>query len=176
MSDMMRRIPTTRPPVPRLALLISLAVLLAMLMLPAAQGAAAPASQSQPTQTPILILATATPTPSPTPDTPTPDAFEPNNRVAEARPIEIGGKIDKLNFLPDGDVDYFVFFVKPDMVGLTAILDTYITFGLDTRVRVLRPDGSAIVENDDASPGDKRSHLTVTLGESGYFIIEVSNA
>jgi hypothetical protein len=175
MSDMMRRIPTTRLTVPRLALLISLALLLAMLMLPAAQGVAAPASQSQSTQTPVVIVATATPTSNPTPDTPTPDAYEPNNRVAEARPIEIGGKIDKLNFLPDGDVDYFVFFVKPDMVGLTAILDTYITFGLDTRVRVLRPDGSVIVENDDASPGDKRSHLAVALGESGYFIVEVSN-
>src|SRR6266508_525065 len=175
MSDMMRRLLTTRPIVPRLALLISLAAFLAMLVLPTAQGAAAPASQSQPTQTPVVIVATATPTSSPAPDTPTPDAYEPNNRVAEARPIEIGGKIDKLNFLPDGDIDYFVFFVKPDMVGLTAILDTYITFGLDTRVRVLRPDGSVIVENDDASPGDKRSHLTVALSEGGYFIIEVSN-
>src|SRR2546428_2383573 len=111
---MMRRLLPTRPKLPRLALLISLAVFLAMLILPAAQGAAAPAGQGQPTQTPLVIVATATP--SPTPDTPTPDAYEPNNTIADARPIEIGGKIDKLNFLPDGDVDYFVFFVKPDMV------------------------------------------------------------
>jgi hypothetical protein len=172
----MRPISTTVPNVPRLALLLGLAVLLAMLVLPVTQGVAAPAAQGEPTQTPLVVVATATTTPSPTPATPAPDAAEPNNTLAEARPIELGGKIDNLTLFPDRDVDDFVFFVKPDMVGLTAILDTYITYGMDTRLRVLRPDGSMIAENDDASPGDKRSHLSVALTESGYVIIEVSNA
>src|SRR5581483_8638183 len=144
--------------------------------LPVTQGVAAPASQGEITQTPLVIVATATPTSSPTPDALAPDAAEPNNTVADARPIELGGKVENLTFFPDGDVDFFVFFVKPDMVGLTAIIDTYITYGMDTRLRLLRPDGSAIAENDDASPGDKRSHLSVALTESGYFVIEVSNA
>jgi hypothetical protein len=172
----MRRQQPTQPKIPHLALLLGLAVLVAMLALPATQGVAAPAAQGETTQTPLVIVATATPTPSPTPDAPVPDAAEPNNTLADARPIELGGKIDDLTLFPEGDVDDFVFFVKPDMVGLTVIIDTYITYGLDTRIRVLRPDGSALAENDDASPGDKRSHLSVALTESGYVIIEVSNA
>lgn len=172
----MRRQKPTQPKILHLALLIGIALVLATLALPATQGVAAPAAQGEPTQTPLIIVATATTTPSPTPDAPALDAAEPNNRVADARPIELGGKVDNLTFFPNGDVDFFVFFVKPDMVGLTAILDTYITYGMDTRLRVLRPDGSVIAENDDASPGDKRSHLSVALTESGYVIIEVSNA
>ena len=172
----MRRQQTTQSRIPRLALLFGFALVLAMLALPVTQGVAAPAAQGEPTQTPLIIVATATTTPSPTPDTPAPEAAEPNNTLADARPIELGGKIDNLTLFPDRDVDDFVFFVKPDMVGLTAILDTYITYGMDTRLRVLRPDGSVIAENDDASPGDKRSHLSIALTESGYVIIEVSNA
>jgi len=172
----MRRHQPTQPKIPRLALLLGIALLLAMLALPVTQGAAAPAAQGQPTQTPLIIVATATPTASPTPDAPALDAAEPNNTLDTARPIELGGKIDNLTLFPERDVDFFVFFVKPDMVGLTAILDTYITYGMDTRIRVLRPDGALVAENDDASPGDKRSHLSVALTESGYVIIEVSNA
>lgn len=167
---------TWQPRSSRLALLHSVALLLALLALPATQGTAAPASQGEPLQTPLVVVATATPAASPTPATPAPDAAEPNNTIAEARPIELGGKVEQLTFFPDGDIDYFVFFVKPNMVGLTAILDTYITYGMDTRMRALRPDGSLLAENDDASPGDKRSHLSVALTESGYVVIEVSNA
>lgn len=165
-----------QPKISHLVMLIGLAVLLVMLALPVTQGVAAPASQTEATQTPHVVVATATPTITPTPDTPAPDAAEPNNTAADARPIELGGKVEQLTFFPGGDVDFFVFFVKPDMVGLTAIIDTYITYGMDTRLRVLRPDGTAIAENDDASPGDKRSHLSVALTESGYFVIEISNA
>ena len=167
---------TTQLRLPYLMLLLSLAVLLAMLALSATQSAAAQAAESNSTQTPSILMATATPTASPTADTPAPDAAEPNNTPGTARPIELGGKIDNLTLFPNNDVDDFVFFVKPDMVGLTVILDTYITYGMDTRLRVLRPDGSLIAENDDASPGDKRSHLSVALTESGYVVIEVSNA
>jgi hypothetical protein len=172
----MRRQQTIQVKIPQLTLLLGLVVLLAMLALPATQGVAAPAAQGEPTQTPLMVVAVATTTPSPTLDTPAPDAAEPNNTLDTARPIELGGKIDNLTLFPNSDVDDFVFFVKPDMVGMTAILDTYITYGMDTRLRVLRPDGSQIAENDDASPGDKRSHLSVALTESGYVIIEVSNA
>lgn len=169
----MRRSRTTQFRRLRFVLLASLVVALA---LPATQGIAAPAFQAEATQTPLVIVATATPTPSPTPDAPGPDAAEPNDTIAAARPIELGGRIERLTFYPAGDVDDFVFFVKPDMVGLTAVLDTYITYGMDTRLRVLRPDGSAIAENDDARPGDKRSHVSLALTESGYVIVEVSNA
>ena len=55
----MRPISTTVPKVPRLALLIGLAVLLTMLALPATQGVAAPAAQGEPTQTPLVVVATA---------------------------------------------------------------------------------------------------------------------
>ncbi|HEX5689371.1 MAG TPA: hypothetical protein VFX76_05185, partial [Roseiflexaceae bacterium] len=158
----------SQTPLMRLLLLLSLAALLTMLALSATQGAAM-AAQAQPT-------ATATPTASPTVVVSGPDAYEPNNTLAEARPIELGGTIDRLTFQPESDVDDFVFFVKPDMVGLSAIIETAITYGLDTRVRVLRPDGSVVAENDDASPGDKRSYLTLALSESGYLIIEVANA
>ena len=172
----MRRQQPIESKIPHLALLIGLALVLAMLVLPVTQGVAAPASQGEPTQTPLVIITTATPTASPTPDTPAPDAAEPNNTLDTARPIELGGKIDNLTLFPERDVDFFVFFVKPDMVGFAAILDTYITYSMDTRLRVLRLDGSVIAENDDASPSDKRSHLSVALTESGYVIIEVSNA
>ena len=167
----MRRSRTTQFRRPRFVLLASLVVALA---LPATQGIAAPAFQAEATQTPLVIVATATPTP--TAGAPGPDAAEPNDTIAAARPIELGGRIERLTFYPAGDVDDFVFFVKPDMVGLTAVLDTYITYGMDTRLRVLRPDGSAIAENDDARPGDKRSHVSLALTESGYVIVEVSNA
>src|SRR3712207_5766496 len=95
----------------RLVLLIILALLAAVLALPAAApGAAAPARQDQATP-----MGTNTPTPTATPDVPKPDAYEPNNTIGEARPVELGGTTDKLNFAPEGDVDYFVAFVKPDM-------------------------------------------------------------
>jgi hypothetical protein len=191
----MRHLQIIRRHPPRLALLIGVALFAAVLTLPAAPGAAAPTRQDQatmtatstrtttptPTSTPVVIVVTATPaatataTPTATPDVPKPDTYEPNNTIGEARPVEFGGKLDKLNFAPDGDIDYFVAFVKPDMVGLTAIVETGITFGLDTRIRLLRPDGSLIAENDDISPGDKRSRIEIVIREAGYVVIEVAN-
>ncbi len=170
----MRRHQPIQATIPRRALLLGLGMLLAMLVVPTTQGIAAPAAGREATQTALAL--TATPTASPTPGAIGPDSAEPNNTLAEARPIELGGTIEQLTFFPAGDVDNFVFFVKPDMVGLTALLDTFITYGMDTRLRVLRPDGSVIAENDDASPGDTRSHLRIALTESGYAMIEVSNA
>jgi hypothetical protein len=137
-----------------------------------------PSATATGASTPTWVVVTATATPSPTATaqpTPVPDAYEPNNSISQATPYELGGTLEKLSFWPAGDVDNFTFLVKATDLGLTLTVDTRISYGLDTRIRVLWPDGRVLAENDDAAPGEKRSHLAILLQDQGYFVIEVTN-
>ncbi len=124
------------------------------------------------TQTPYVI--TATPPSTPTANLPQPDAYEPNDTLGAAATLALPTKVEKLNFYPAGDVDYFRFSVKASQSGLTLTLDTYTDIGIDTTLRLLRSDGTIIAENDDFSPTDARSHLAVTASE-GEYSLEIAN-
>lgn len=146
-------------------------------------------AQTTPTQTPYVITATsvpmtqtpyiitATPIPAttvPTATTPQPDASEPNNALDRATWITMPGRIDKLNFYPAGDVDYFRFTVKASQQGLTLTVETFVDSGLDTVLRIFDANGVLKGENDDVSPSDPRSYLAGQLAPGDY-VIEVSN-
>ncbi len=146
-----------------------------------ATGTTSPTETASPTPTASpTSTATATARPTATPDatvlpSPLPDAYEPNDSPEQAAPIDIGQRLEKLSFWPLGDIDYFVIEVKAGQVGLTLTLDTYQTFGLDTRLRLLGPDGRIVAENDDVDATDPRSHVAVALPAAGRYLIEASN-
>ncbi|MBA3469129.1 MAG: pre-peptidase C-terminal domain-containing protein [Herpetosiphonaceae bacterium] len=124
------------------------------------------------TQTPYVV--TATPAATPTANAPQPDAYEPNDTSGTAARIALPALVEKLNFYPAGDIDYFRFSVKASQSGLTLTLDTYAEIGIDTTMRLLSSDGSIIAENDDFSPTDLRSHIAVT-SSAGEYSLEIAN-
>ena len=103
-----------------------------------------------------------------------PDAAEPNNDSGQATPLGAPATLDKLSFWPLGDVDYFAVQVKPSQAGLTLTVNTYLTVGLDTQLRLLTSDGAEIASNDDISPTDPRSSLAIRA-EAGTYLVEVRN-
>jgi hypothetical protein len=159
----------------RLIVLFSFCLLLT---LSAAANAAQP-EQEATTVTPTpSVTATSTPAPSanPTPSAqPEPDLHEPNDTADHATAIDIGQRLDKLSFWPLGDVDYFSIVVKDGQRGMTLLLDTEHSFGLDTRMRLLTSDGQLIAENDDATPTEARSHIAVVIHAAGRYVVEVTN-
>jgi hypothetical protein len=131
-----------------------------------------PTDTPEPTQTPYVI--TATPSPTPTANLPQPDAYERNDTSGTAAMIALPAQVEKLNFYPAGDVDYFRFSVKASQSGLTLTLDTYAEIGIDTTMRLLSSDGAIVAENDDFSPTETRSHIAVRTSE-GEYSIEIAN-
>lgn len=152
--------------------ILTCAGLLVLLTLNAAAQAAQP-DELTPTAT-ATVTTTPTPLPSASP-TPEPDAWEPNDTADQATPLDVGQRLDKLSFWPLGDVDYFSLVVKDGQRGMTLLLDTEHSFGLDTRLRLLTSDGQLIAENDDASPTETRSHIAVEIRAAGRYVIEVTN-
>jgi len=149
--------------------------------IPAATATATTTATSQPTspsaatETPWL---TATPWLTPTPMLPSaepvPDSAEPNNDAGRATPLGVPSTLDKLSFWPLGDVDYFSVGIKPSQAGLTLTINTYLTVGLDTQLRLLTSDGAEVASNDDVSPTDPRSSIAVRT-EAGTYLLEVRN-
>ncbi|KPL83016.1 pre-peptidase C-terminal domain-containing protein [Herpetosiphon geysericola] len=153
--------------------------------IPAATATATTTATSQPSVTATMpsvatetAWPTATPWLTPTPMLPSaepvPDSAEPNNEADRATPLGVPATLDKLSFWPLGDVDYFAVQVKPSQAGLTLTINTYLTVGLDTQLRVLTSDGAAIASNDDVSPTDPRSSLALRA-EAGTYLVEVRN-
>lgn len=105
---------------------------------------------------------------------PVPDSAEPNNEASRATPLGAPATLDKLSFWPLGDVDYFAVQVKPSQAGLTLTVNTYLTVGLDTQLRLLTSDGAEVASNDDVGPTDPRSSLAVRA-EAGTYLVEVRN-
>ncbi len=144
---------------------------------PTATATVAPTATATvaPTATPVVIVVTATPPPSPTATpspTPMPDAYEPNNRADQATPIGLGS-LDKVNFWPIGDVDWYALTIKESQAGLTLTVDLYPASGLDTTLQIWR-DGNVVASNDDISPSDPRSHVALRV-TTGTYLIEVAN-
>jgi len=143
--------------------------------------AATATATSQPTS-PSVATETIGPTITPwlTPTTilpsaePMPDSAEPNNEAGRATPLGVPSTLDKLSFWPLGDVDYFAVQVKPSQAGLTLTVNTYLTVGLDTQLRLLTSDGAEVASNDDVSPTDPRSSLAIRA-EAGSYFVEVRN-
>ncbi len=151
---------------------------------PATAAPTATATATAPAPTPTATLLGEVPTSGvPTPTTlpeattspqPLPDAYEVNDTLGSAAAIDAGGSIDKLSFWPLGDVDYYTLVIKESQRGLTLTVETNSTFGLDTNLRLLLPDGTLIAENDDVSPSDVRSRVAATV-QPGTYVIEVTN-
>ena len=149
--------------------------------LPAATVTATTTATSQPTSPSVAtetIGPTSTPWLTPTPMLPSaepvPDSAEPNNEAGRATPLGVPATLDKLSFWPLGDVDYFAVQVKPSQAGLTLTVNTYLTVGLDTQLRLLTSDGAEVASNDDVSPTDPRSSLAIRA-EAGTYLVEVRN-
>ncbi|MBM7846302.1 pre-peptidase C-terminal domain-containing protein [Herpetosiphon giganteus] len=151
--------------------------------IPAATATATATSQPSVTATiPSVATETAwppatpwlTPTPMLPSAEPVPDSAEPNNEASRATPLGAPATLDKLSFWPLGDVDYFSVVIKPSQAGLTLTINTYLTVGLDTQLRVLASDGAEVVSNDDVGPTDPRSSLAVRA-EAGTYLVEVRN-
>lgn len=146
--------------------------------------ATATATATAPVPTPTATLLgevppSSVPTPTSLPEAttnpqPLPDAYEVNDTLGSAAAIDVGGSIDKLSFWPLGDVDYYTLVIKESQRGLTLTVETNVTFGLDTNLRLLLPDGTLIAENDDVSPSDVRSRVAATV-LPGRYSIEVTN-
>ena len=124
------------------------------------------------TQTPYVV--TATPSATPTANAPQTDIYEPNNSAGSAAAVAVPALLEKLNFYPLGDVDYFRFTIKPSQAGLTLTLDTYADLGVDTVISLTAADGTEIAHNDDYSPTEPRSHIAIQAIEGEYLAV-VSN-
>ncbi|GAA5531192.1 pre-peptidase C-terminal domain-containing protein [Herpetosiphon gulosus] len=146
--------------------------------IPAATATATTTATSQPPVATETIGPTATPWLTPTPMLPSaeplPDSAEPNNETGRATPLGVPSTLDKLSFWPLGDVDYFAVQVKPSQAGLTLTVNTYLTVGLDTQLRLLTSDGTEIASNDDVGPTDPRSSIAVRAA-AGTYLLEVRN-
>lgn len=113
------------------------------------------------------ITPTLTPTATPDPR----DEFEPDNTVAQAKPINIG-QPQLHNFFPSLDVDTATFIAKSGRYY--RITTTDLTPGVDTFLSV--SVGDAAYSNDDAKAGTLSSEVTFqNTGADVNAIIRVTN-
>ena len=124
----------------------------------------------------VNIDATPTPTPSPTTGGPAiySDQYEPNNTFQEAHTFNAAGSaLCNITLWPRGDIDFFRFHAKANtayQVGTTNL-----AAGLDTFLSVYNPAGNLIAENDDYDPPNRRSQVTFTAGQAGYYYVRIVN-
>lgn len=112
--------------------------------------------------------------------TPTPggavfiDDFEPNNSFDSAFTTAAEApKLTNITLWPQGDEDYFRFFAKKGAFYEVFTID--LSPGLDTFLTVYEPNGNKIAENDDVGVADKRSRVTFTAKDEGFYFARVVN-
>lgn len=96
------------------------------------------------------------------------DIYEPNNEVAQAKPIE-SGESQNHSISPPGDLDYFTFVLD---VPSSVTLETSGTSG-DTKLYLLNSDGAQINYNDDGGESFF-SKITESRLEAGTYFGYVS--
>ena len=102
------------------------------------------------------------------------DAYEPNNEFSGAYTTAANAaKLTNITLWPSGDEDYFQFFGKAG--SRYKIFTTDVDPGLDTVLKVYSPSGTKLAENDDESPGNHRSEVTITASKDGFYFARVLN-
>jgi hypothetical protein len=131
--------------------------------------------------------ATSTPTRTNTPSaTLTPDAYEPNDTMAQAYVLSVGGQYTGINFVPNSapppptptptDVDYFQALLKEGHTyEIYTVIDNNV--GLDTYLRLKDSAGNLLAENDDREPGNLASRIVYSIapGREAMYFFEVTN-
>lgn len=141
---------------------------------PTATGSSTATATTSPT---VTSSPTTTATISPTPGDPVSpllDRFEPNDDQATATPLTVGERYGKLTFAP-ADIDLFAVEVADDAAPRTIQIDTFVGYGIDTRLRLLRADGVLLAANDDVERDTRRSQITADLLRAGRYYVEVTN-
>jgi hypothetical protein len=117
-----------------------------------------------------------TPTPSPTVGGPPifADQYEPNNTFQQAYTFDAAGPaLCNITLWPRGDIDFFRFHAKANTVYQVGT--TNLSAGLDTFLTVYGPNGNFIAENDDIAPPNRRSQVTFTASQAGYYYARIVN-
>jgi hypothetical protein len=124
----------------------------------------------------VNIDATPTPTPSATVGGPPifADQYEPNNSFQEAYTFDAAGSaLCRITLWPRGDIDFFRFHAKANTVYRVGT--TNLAAGLDTLLTVYGPGGNFIAENDDFEPPSRRSQVTFTARQDGFYYARIVN-
>lgn len=105
------------------------------------------------------------------------DAFEPNDSVAAAAPLAIGGTANGVITAQGRDMDYFKFDAAAgDMLKLTVksvSVDAKST--LDPYVMILMPDGKTILEKDDDTGAGLESEIRFNAPVAGTYTAVVTS-
>jgi len=105
------------------------------------------------------------------------DAFEPNDSVAAASPLAIGGTANGAITAQGRDMDYFKFDAAAgDMLKLTVksvSVDAKST--LDPYVMILMPDGKTILEKDDDTGAGLESEIRFNAPVAGTYTAVVTS-
>ncbi len=99
------------------------------------------------------------------------DAYEPDDTVAQAKPIQIG-EVQHHNFYPANDVDW----VRLDATPGTYLINTLnLAANTDTILRLYASNGvTPLALNDDCTSATRASCLTWTATTSGTLYIQIA--
>jgi|GEM_PF-3182409 len=116
---------------------------------------------------------TATSSSTPTPGTPTPagciDAYEPDNTLETAKPIELNTDQEHV-LCPAGDSDWVFFSAAPNKVY--TMVTRNLARPVDTLLTLYDAEGNRLAENDDYQPGQGlESRIDYVFSHAGVYFL-----
>ena len=118
---------------------------------------------------PRVYLSTPSPTPTPAPLAP-PDAYEPDDILAQAASVDVGGSLQIHTLSHMGDVDVVSF---EAVEGFDYLIETLnLDPDVNTVIYLLNEDGDELAAGDDSAE-DSSSRISWTAPQSGIYYVKI---